>query len=221
MQFLYDERASNSRLNIVNENYKYLFRVKRKGVGDTLFLRNLRDDILYKYKIVEVNKREAVLELTSYEKSLKNIGTNFHLIWCLIDPKVIEKTLPFLNQIGVKKISFVYCERSQKNFKVDIVRFQKIVINSSQQSGRTSLMEFEILNSIDEVMQKYDDFCVLDFGGVSQQSNEYQCVLVGCEGGFSEGERKSLVLKQKISFKTDLILKSETAAIVIASRHLI
>ncbi len=221
MQFLYDERASSGRLNIVNENYKYLFRVKRKGVGDTLFLRNLRDDILYEYKIVEVNKREAVLELTSYEKSLKNIGTNFHLIWCLIDPKVIEKTLPFLNQIGVKKISFVYCERSQKNFKVDIVRFQKIVINSSQQSGRTSLMEFEILNSIDEVMQKYDDFCVLDFGGVSQQSNECQCVLVGCEGGFSEGERKSLVLKQKISFKTDLILKSETAAIVIASRHLI
>ncbi len=221
MQFLYDERASSGRLNIVNENYKYLFRVKRKGVGDTLFLRNLRDDILYKYKIVEVNKREAVLELTSYEKSLKNIGTNFHLIWCLIDPKVIEKTLPFLNQIGVKKISFVYCERSQKNFKVDIVRFQKIVINSSQQSGRTSLMEFEILNSIDEVMQRYDDFCVLDFGGVSQQSNECQCVLVGCEGGFSEGERKSLVLKQKISFKTDLILKSETAAIVIASRHLI
>jgi 16S rRNA (uracil1498-N3)-methyltransferase len=221
MQFLYDEGASNSRLKIVNENYKYLFRVRRKGVGETLFLRNLRDNILYKYEIVEVSKREAILELISSEVSVKNSAINFHLIWCLIDPKSIEKSLPYLNQIGVSKISFVYCDRSQKNFKVDIVRFQKIVINSSQQSGRTSLMEFEILDSIDEVTQKYNSFCVLDFGGLTSYSNECQRVLVGCEGGFSEGERESLASKQKISFKTDLILKSETAAIVIAAKYLI
>ncbi len=221
MQFLYDKGASSSRLKIVNENYKYLFRVRRKGVGDTLFLRNLRDEMLYKYEVIEVTKREAVLELISSEILSKDDGVTFHLIWCLIDPKTIEKSLPYLNQIGVNKITFVYCDRSQKNFKVDIVRFQKIVINSSQQSGRTSLMEFEILNSIDEVIEKYNDFCFLDFGGSVASSHECQRVLVGCEGGFSSGERESLSSKQKISFKTDLILKSETAAIVIASKHLI
>ncbi len=221
MQFLYHEEASSPRLNIVNEDYKYLFRVKRKGVGDTLLLRNLKDDMLYKYKVIEVTKREAILQLTSQKLSIKDGVSDFHLLWCLIDPKTIEKSLPYLNQIGVSKISFLYCERSQKNFKVDIVRFQKIVINSSQQSGRTSLMEFEILNSIDEAIERYDNFSVLDFGGDSSSSSAYSTVLVGCEGGFSEGERKSLAKKPKISFKTDLILKSETAAIVIASKSLI
>lgn len=213
--------ASSKRVKIVNEEYRYLFRVKRKGVGESLFLRNLRDDILYQYKVIEVTKKEALLELISHECSPKERGNNFHLIWCLIDPKTIEKTLPFLNQIGVNKISFVYCDRSQKNFKVDIVRFQKIVINSSQQSGRTWLMEFEVLDSLNDVIEKYDNFSVLDFGGSSIASNECSTVLVGSEGGFSDGERKSLIGKKKISFKTDLILKSETAAIVIASKHLI
>ncbi len=221
MQFLYHEEASKDRIKIINENYKYLFRVKRKGVGEFLFLRNMIDDILYKYRVLEVTKREAILELISSELSQKDTKNSFHLLWCLIDPKTIEKSLPFLNQVGVTKITFVYCERTQKNFKVDIVRFQKIVINSSQQSGRISLMEFEVLNSIDDVLKKYDTFFVLDFGGNSCTLDNYSRVLVGCEGGFSEGERKSLAQKQKISFKTDLILKSETAAIVIASKHLI
>ncbi len=221
MQFLYHEKASNHRITIINEDYKYLFRVKRKGLGDSLFLRNLKDDLLYEYKVIEVTKREAILELVSHELSIKEGASNFHLLWCLIDPKIIEKSLPSLNQIGVNKISFIYCERSQKNFKVDIVRFQKIVINSSQQSGRTSLMEFEILNSVNEAIERYDNFSVLDFGGNSCSSSKESTVLVGCEGGFSEGERKSLINRSKISFKTDLILKSETAAIVIASKYLI
>ena len=179
------------------------------------------DDRLYKYEIVEVTKREAILELVSHDSSIKEGSSTFHLLWCLIDPKTIEKSLPYLNQIGVNKITFVYCDRTQKNFKVDIVKFQKIVINSSQQSGRISLMKFEILDSIDEVLEKYSSFSVLDFGGTSCASSLYSTVLVGCEGGFSEGERKSLAKKSKISFKTDLILKSETAAIVIASKNLI
>ena len=36
-----------------------------------------------------------------------------------METKNIEKVLPTLNEMGVHEITFIYCERSQKSFKVD------------------------------------------------------------------------------------------------------
>ena len=125
-----------------------------------------------------------------------------------------------LNQLGVDKISFVYCERSQKNFKIDFSRMEKILINSSQQCGRANLPEMELLENLDTVLEKYRNFAVLDFGG-KKEWGDVQSVLIGCEGGFSASERQKLQNRDKIGLKTDLILKSETAAVAIASKLLI
>ena len=219
MQFLYDERAGETSLSLCGENYKYLFKVRRLREGDSIFVRNLCDDILYRYKIVSINKKEAFLELLEslYDEQRRK---DFHLLWCMIDPKAMEKTLPMLNQIGVSKITFIYCERSQKNFKIDHQRIQKILINSCQQCGRGDLMEIEIAENLETILQKYENINVLDFGGAKKWESIGK-VLVGCEGGFSEYERELLKNCNKIAFDTDFILKSETAAVSIASKLLI
>ncbi len=219
MQFLYDPNAGVKELQIRGENHKYLFKVRRFHEDAIVFIRNLKDNILYRYQVTEIHKKEAFLRLLDWEEDGKN-DTFFHLIWCVIDPKTIEKTLPMLNQLGVGKISFVYCERSQKNFKIDFSRMEKILINSSQQCGRANLPEMELLENLDTVLEKYRNFAVLDFGG-KKEWGDVQSVLIGCEGGFSASERQKLQNRDKIGLKTDLILKSETAAVAIASKLLI
>ncbi len=80
-------------------------------------------------------------------KGVLNIG------WCIIEPKVIEKTLPSINEMGVNSITFIYCKRSQKNFKLDLNRLKKILINSSQQCGRSSLMELNIIDNLEQFLK--------------------------------------------------------------------
>ncbi|HHD83362.1 MAG TPA: 16S rRNA (uracil(1498)-N(3))-methyltransferase [Campylobacteraceae bacterium] len=219
MQFLYDPDAGAQRLSVSGENHKYLFKVRRFREGESIGVRNLRNDFLYHYRIGEIGRREAVLELTDAVE-LPRRGGRLHLIWCIIDTKVIERTLPMLNQTGVGRITFVYCDRSQKNFKPDLKRLEKILINSCQQCGRSDLMQIEISDRLDDLLHAYEDIAVLDFGG-EKEWNEVERVLIGCEGGFSDGEREKLQNSYKIGFKTDLILKSETAALTIAAKLLI
>ncbi len=220
MQFVYDKNASQERLSVRDENYRYLFRARRLRVGDIVTFRNLVDDILYSYKIEEVGKKEATLRLQESYHDSKVMEKHLHILWCIIDTKVIEKTLPMLNQIGVRKITFFYCERSQKNFKPDLERMQKILISSCQQSGRSDLMVLELLSCMDEVLEIYRDFSVLDFGGSSEEA-DISAIMIGCEGGFSDNEREKLSFAQKIGLKTPFILKSETAALTFSSKLLI
>ncbi len=220
MQFLYDENASSQKLLIKDENYRYLVKVRRLKSKSSLNFRNFKDNFIYHYEIESIGKKEVILTLKDKTIEKKSALSKLHILWCIIDIKTIEKTLPMLNQIGVSKISFIYCQRSQKNFKIDMSKLKKILINSCQQCGRSNLMDIEILESFDEMLKLYNNFAVLDFGGEHSFSN-ISSILIGCEGGFSEDERKLLKNNQKIGFKTNLIQKSETATLIIASKLLI
>ncbi len=220
MQFIYDEDASKEILYVKDENYHYLFKVKRLKLDDNINLRNLKDGILYQYKIKEIGKKKAKITIKKRELDVKQNRKFLHFLWCMIDTKIIEKTLPQLNQLGVSKISFLYCDRSQRNFKLDLKRVEKILINSCQQCGRNDLMEIEILNSTEDVLVKYENFSVLDFDGEHYKKN-ISSIMIGCEGGFTKNEREKLKNHQKIGLNTNLILKSETAILAIAAKHLI
>lgn len=220
MQFIYEQNASQETLQIKDENYRYLFKARRLKIGAIVGFRNLKDDVLYSYQIKDIGKKEATLILKNIEKTNNSDLKILHLIWCIIDPKIIYSTIPMLNQVGVSKISFVYCDRSQKNFKIDLNKCKKILINSSQQCGRTNIMDIELFDSLDTILQKYDDFAVLDFGGETS-FGAISSVIVGCEGGFSEDEQQKLQSNYKIGLKTSFVLKSETAALTITSKLLI
>jgi len=219
MQFLYYENPQNN-IIITGENHKYLFKVRRIKANELVKIRNLKDDYLYIYKIDSINKKEAILTLQ--DKILTpNKPTKFlHIAWCIIDPKNIEKTLPSLNEMGVSKISFVYCDFSQKNFKLKFERLQKILINSSQQCGRSDMMEIEIINSSKEFFEKYKSFIAIDFNGEKFpcELNTHDPFLIGPEGGFSQNERN--MFKKVLKFES-FILRSETAACALSAKYLL
>jgi len=219
MQFLYYENPL-PQITLKGDEHKYLFKVRRIKPNEYVKIRNLKDDNLYIYKIDSINKKEALLTLTKTINQPQKPTKFLHIAWCIIEPKLIEKTLPHLNEMGVSKISFVYCDFSQKNFKLKLDRLKKILINSSQQCGRSDLMEIEIIESSHSFFKKYTDFIAIDFSSQKLPCEKIENIpyFVGPEGGFSENERKYF---KKIYGFDGFILRSETAVCALSARLLL
>lgn len=223
MQFLFSDEAGASSLKIKGEEYKYLFKVRRHEIDDTLCFRSRnKSEELHLYKVISLDGRSASLEhISSQIKEIKS-DKELHIAWCVVDPKSVEKVLPSLNEIGVSKISFIYCARSQKNFKPDLQRYERILETSSQQCGRSKNIEFDVFKTLDAFLQSHPETVVLDFcDRVLSCDDEVQTVLIGCEGGFSQEERQKVEKLKRFRLDTPMILRSESAAMAIASKILI
>ena len=221
--YLLDDNASTEQITLKGETHKYLVKVLRHTKGDKLSLRNRKEiTTLHTYEIVNVDARSLDIRLISSRLELKTAQRELHLAWCVIDAKSIEKVLPSLNEIGVKKISFIYCDRSQKNFKLDFKRFERILEASMQQCGRTHFMEFDTYKNVSSFVQKFTDTKVLDFSDHTLKGDsDFKRVLIGCEGGFSKEEKELLKSQEVLRLDTPMILRSESAVVAIASKILL
>jgi 16S rRNA (uracil1498-N3)-methyltransferase len=222
MQYLYIDKAKEPIVTLSGDEHRYIFKVRRHRVDEIISLRNLQDGLIYHYKITHIDKKTAILELQDSKILTIKASRYLHIGWCVIDTKNIEKTLPSLNEIGVFKISFIYCKRSQKSFKIDLKRFEKILLNSSQQSGRSAMMELEIVDSLDKFVALYPDAKMLNFSKENLiQKDSADTIVVGCEGGFSKDEVAMFGSDKIVGFDTSLILKSESAVCAVSSKILL
>lgn len=222
MQFIYHENAGINPLVVDLKVYEHLFKVRRMGAQDTSLWRNLNDAMLYQYRITHIGKKEAELALIHGEEKAVLPERNLFLGWCVIDPKIIEKTLPMLNELGVFGISFVYADFSQKNHKLDYERMKRILINSSQQCGRSSLMQLEEFASVEAYTKAYPKSQYLDFCDTPLSArDDVSQVLIGPEGGFSTKERALIEEAKVVGLTCKTILRSETAVVSIASKILV
>lgn len=222
MQYLFHKHSSEPNLTLTGDEHRYLFKVRRHKEGEQIALRNLKDEKIYIYTIVSLTKKEALLQLQEAKELPIKAEKSIHIAWCIIDPKSVEKILPTLNEMGVDKITFIYCKRSQKSFKLDFKRLEKILINSSQQCGRSSLMRLSLENSLEKFLELNPQTVMLNFSDtfIKKESN-IDTILIGCEGGFSQ-EEVSLFRQSKIvGLKTPLILKSESAVCAVVAKILI
>lgn len=219
MQFVYHPHAGLETLVVDIREYEHLFKVRRLSVGEKLVWRNLVDTNVYEYAITQIGKKEATLALLSQQALSIAPSRILHVGWCVIDPKIIEKTLPMLNELGVSKISFVYAEFSQKSHKLDMERIKRILINSSQQCGRSDLMAIEVFSSLQAYQEVYPQSHIIDFSESTLQGDEaITSVLIGPEGGFSPKERKTFHKERVLGFTCKTILRSETAVVTAVSK---
>ncbi|MDR2342750.1 MAG: 16S rRNA (uracil(1498)-N(3))-methyltransferase [Campylobacteraceae bacterium] len=224
MRFIYHEKSGADTLKLDANQYNHIFKVRREDIKKQLFFRNLKDENLYIYQVLQIDKKSALCKLIKTQKTFFKKSKEFSIAWSVIDPKVIEKTLPFLNEAGLKKLIFVYTKFSQRNFKIDFERLQRIAISSCEQCGRANLMEFEIFSSLEEFLKTYDNIAVVDFS--SNRFHNLPSVLpkiwlVGCEGGFDENERKHLEKFTTIGLGSENILRSSSAVMAITSKLLL
>jgi len=222
MLYLYHKDASQTQLTLVGDEHRYIFKVRRHKVEDTLYLRNLEDGLLHRYIITYLDKRSVILDLQ--ESKILDIKANvsLHIGWCIIDSKSVEKVLPTLNEMGVDKITFFYCERSQKSFKLDFKRLEKILLNSSQQSGRSQMMTLEMSENLEDFIKENPQAKMLNFSENNFISNsDIDTIVIGCEGGFTEAEVAQFTAQNIVRFETPLVLKSESAVCAVSAKVLL
>lgn len=223
MRFLYCENAGEACIELSDENFTHIVKSRRGKLGQILELRNLKDEYLYRYEITNIGRKSFELGLIESSASVSAVDSGLHLLWAVIDPKNIEKTLPMLNELGVNRISFFYADFSQGQFKLSFSRLSKILIQSCQQCGRSSLMDLEFYDSFEHICEAYRDFYAFDFGGEDLyrylsknfEQGEIWRVMIGPEGGFSPRERQSF--KQILGLENLSILRSESASVFLAS----
>ena len=222
MLYLYHNNAGHSQLLLEGDDHRYIFKVRRHKIDDTLHLRNLEDGLLHRYHITMIDKRSVHLELQESSTLEIKAKTPLHIGWCVIDPKSVEKVLPILNEMGVDKITFFYCKRSQKSFKLDFKRLEKILLNSSQQSGRSEMMKLEMQEGLSAFLVANPDAKMLNFSENNFIYNApIETIVIGCEGGFHEDEMAFFKEEDIVGFDTPLVLKSESAACGVASKILL
>ncbi|WP_305862832.1 16S rRNA (uracil(1498)-N(3))-methyltransferase [Helicobacter cholecystus] len=216
MQFSYHPKAGEKILIIDGELYIHLYKSRRTRNIQTLAFRNLEDEKLYLYSQESINRKQATLKLQETHHTPLLSGSKAHLILAIIENKTLQKLLPFLNELGVEKLTLFYSDYSQRNEKIDLEKFKRILINSSQQCGRSNILKVEVLNTLTEVLSHYPRVGVFDFGGERLHKTSIP-ILIGAEGGFSPTEREVLKNFPKYSTQENLILKSESACVYVAS----
>ena len=222
MIYILHDDASKEIFTIKGELHKYLIKVRRHNVGDILSFRRKSDiKTLHEYEITNIDARTLDVKLLSSKELEVKSSKKLHIGWCVIDAKSIEKVLPSLSEIGVEKISLIHCDRSQKNFKIDLSRFERILEASMQQCGRSSYIEFDTFKSIGEFISEFPNTKVFDF--CDKTINDYsdiKTVLIGCEGGFSKAEKEFLSSQDVFRLNTPMVLRSESAVMAVASKIL-
>ncbi|MFA5427573.1 MAG: 16S rRNA (uracil(1498)-N(3))-methyltransferase [Sulfurimonas sp.] len=221
--YILDDEAGKETLHVRGELHKYLIKVRRHKEGDEVNFRARENiEVLYTYKIERVESRSAELSLISSKVEVIKSSKNLHVGWCMIDSNSIEKVLPSLCEIGVEKISFISCERSQKNFKLDFKRFERIMEASMQQCGRSTYIEFDTYKNIKDFIDKFPNTFVFDFcDNVLQNYSDIKTVLIGCEGGFSSKERDVLAQIKRFRLDTPMVLRSESAVLAVSGKILL
>ena len=187
------------------------------------FFRNLNDNFIYEYEVLSIDRRKGNLSLKNKEEKIVDIDKKLHIGWCVIDPKSIEKQIASLNELGVSKITFIYCEYSQYKYKPNIEKLEKLLINSSSQCGRSSIIELKSCDSLEEFLKLYPDSYMFNFSqiNISEKKGDIDTIILGCEGGFSDDEVAKLKSEKIVGIDSNLILRSETAAVTIASKLLV
>jgi len=223
MQFIYHSDSGDNSIILNGDIHKYIFKVRRHNIKNNLFLRNLLDNFIYEYKIVNVSRRDTTIELIKKEDKPILPLKDLHIGWCLIDTKNIEKVIASLNEIGVDKITFIKCKYSQYNIKLNIDKLTKLLINSSSQCGRSNIIKLDTKDSIEEFIQTYPNSYMFNFSTnhIDNHKDNIKEIILGCEGGFSKDELNLIDKNKIVGIDSNLILRSETAAITIASKILL
>ncbi|PAF53695.1 16S rRNA (uracil(1498)-N(3))-methyltransferase [Helicobacter sp. 13S00482-2] len=220
MRFVYHSDAGNDTISLKGDLYSHIYQVRRTKFEENILLRNLKDDNIYTYAHIQISKKQADLKLLECSHNPNPSTKKIHLIWAIIETKNIEKNLPYLNQLGVSKISFFYANRSQKNEKINLERLYKILLHSCEQCGRTDLMTLEIISNTSEALRLYPNACLFDFGGkniTEGKLNFAEGIFLGPEGGFDDKEKILLNNQVCYSTKDNFVLKSECGALFLSS----
>ncbi|MCS6820961.1 MAG: 16S rRNA (uracil(1498)-N(3))-methyltransferase [Microscillaceae bacterium] len=209
---------------LCEEETHHAVKVLRLKQGAILQLTNGKGE-LFDLQLVDIQGKQAQVKLL---QKVTAEPANFCIHLAIAPTKNMERVewlVEKLVEIGIQKISFVQCERSERK-NLNLERLQKIAISALKQSLQTFLPTLYPLISFKEWIKK-------DFSANTQkfiaylsetpaellqkklQPNQNYVLLVGPEGDFSPQE---VALAQRQGFEVVSLgknrLRTETAGLV-------
>lgn len=172
--------------------------------------------------IEDMNKKSTTLAILTRNKIIRGTQKEIILYTSLLRRENFEIVVQKATEIGVSKIVPLITERTVK-IGFNKTRLEKIILEASEQSGRTTVPELSEPMLFEEAitMTNPAHTVLFDGSGKSLDQNSFSKfpsinLFVGPEGGFSEKEvLKAKGLKCTLASLGELTLRAETAAIVV------
>ena len=195
----------------------YLTKVMRINENEVFSLFNNNGE--WVAKILRISKSivefKVIKKLRQKEK-IKELWLAFSPIKSNYQNFMIQKA----TELGVTKFIPIIFERTIVR-KINKERFEKIVIEASEQSNRINVPLIDPTQNLDNLLKNSMDLIFTDLNSTntkldkSKFTNKPVCIIIGPEGDFSEAEReKILSFRGVLPFKiNENILRSETAVI--------
>ena len=192
---------------ILGDDARHIARSLRMAVGDTVKVSD-GEGAVYLCRLDMI--RDERCECSIIEKCTATSESPVEITLFMAFPKgdkletVIQKSV----ELGVSRIvpfESERCVKIPKSEKIDRVleRYNRIALEAAKQCGRARLPRVEAPTTLDKLKGRASEFdlplfCYEGEGVVSLRSALERegvrtvCAVVGCEGGFSDGEAKAL-----------------------------
>ena len=195
----------------------YLTKVMRVNENEVFSLFNNNGE--WAAKILRISKSIVefrVIKKIRQKEKIKELWLAFSPIKSNYQNFMIQKA----TELGVTKFIPIIFERTIVR-KINKERFEKIVIEASEQSNRINVPLIEPTQNLDNLLKNSMDLIFTDLNSTntkldkSKFTNKPVCIIIGPEGDFSEAEREKILSFRGVQpFKiNENILRSETAVI--------
>jgi 16S rRNA (uracil1498-N3)-methyltransferase len=214
---IYQENILNTSDEVFlnKRNSHYLTKVLRIKIGEKIILFN-GDGFDYLAEIIQ-NDSKPIAKVIQKTINEVESSLNITLIQAIGKGEKMDFVIQKAVELGVKKIIPIITKRtiyktSQKDLK-KVARWQEVVINSCEQSGRSFVPIVENITKFADLKLTGESF-ILDTT-TDKKIKQYQKsadinIIIGPEGGFSEFELQNDYNKLSLGKR---ILRTETAGI--------
>ncbi len=222
-RFFVENVGKTNKIDIVGEEYNHLARVLRLKVGDRVECLD-GSNLIYECELTLIDKSHAEARVVSARANEANPKCSVTLFQGLPKGDKLELIVQKVSELGVSSVipfESKFCIAKSNDNKID--RINKIAIGACKQCGRSIPLQVSPTISFDEmikILSQYDTVLFAyenETGSSPIQPVGRVAIIVGSEGGFSEQESSRLKDVSTCISLGSRILRTETAAIALAS----
>lgn len=216
-----------SELFISDEEFSHLKKVLRKKLGDEITVTDGNYNI-YHCTITGINNINITCKINKIESNLFEPEKKIKLYLAqLKNQDRFEFALEKCTELGVYEITPIITENTEKNEPVNetkFKRFSKIIRSAVSQSQRCYLPKLNGSITFNEMLSQTENhtnkIVMYEFSDINSRiegdfKNDYICLLIGPEGGFSTDEINRLKNNNwSVKSLGSRKLRAETAAVV-------
>ena len=210
--------VESERITLQEEEFHHASNVMRNSVGDSLHITD-GEGAIYRTKIAQITKNNLTVIIQDkliYENRAENI---WFCIPQLKNPDRLKFAFEKCVELGITNF-ILFSSKHTISKKIKSEKFKKTILAAMKQSLRAFLPNI-VSSSYNEIIKLPGTKMLFDQNAKSVYDgnvsiNETTYFLFGPEGGFDEGELKTVNSERQFSLSTNR-LRSETAIIRSAS----